>query len=106
VALDDVPVGGSANWTAALTSAFDLLQRYNRSGLGCQCNQAIMLITNGPPQPFPEIFKQYNWPHHPVRFFTYLVGGRDASNAHDMTEMACSNKGKRTKTNFDTILGF
>lgn len=92
VALDDVPSGGAANFTAALATGFELLQRYNRTGLGCQCNQAIMLVTNGPPSSFPELFKQYNWPHHPVRVFTYLVG-RDASNARDMSEMACTNKG-------------
>lgn len=92
MALDDVPSGGVANFSAALATGFELLQRYNRSGLGCQCNQAIMLVTNGPPSSFPELFKQYNWPHHPVRVFTYLVG-RDASNGRDMSEMACSNKG-------------
>jgi hypothetical protein len=51
-----------------------------------------MLITDGPPYDYRDIFKQYNQPHTPVRVFTYLVG-RDASNAEEMRTIACSNKG-------------
>ncbi|XP_049864524.1 voltage-dependent calcium channel subunit alpha-2/delta-3 isoform X3 [Schistocerca gregaria] len=81
-----------ANFSSALVTAFDILQRYNKSSLGCQCNQAIMLITDGPPDKYREIFKHYNFPHMPVRVFTYLIGA-DSSNAEEMHWMACENKG-------------
>lgn len=92
IALDYLKSEGSANFTSALITGFEILHRYNRTGQGCQCNQAIMLITDGPTSSFKEIFKQYNWPHMPVRIFTYLTG-RDGSNADDMNWMACTNKG-------------
>lgn len=52
-----------------------------------------MLITDGPPSSYRDIFKMYNWPHRPVRMFTYLIG-KDTSSATDMHWMACANKGK------------
>ncbi|KAG8235606.1 hypothetical protein J437_LFUL014650 [Ladona fulva] len=91
-ALDNVKPENIANFSSALITAFQLLHRYNRTGLGSQCNQAIMIITDGAPHSFREIFKEYNWPHMPVRVFTYLVG-KDAVNAPDLNWMACANKG-------------
>jgi hypothetical protein len=44
-----------ANFTGALEEAFQLLHHYNVSGLGSQCNQAIMLITDGPPETFSDV---------------------------------------------------
>ncbi|XP_069684436.1 voltage-dependent calcium channel subunit alpha-2/delta-3 isoform X2 [Periplaneta americana] len=85
-----------ANFSSALITAFEILHKYNRTGQGCQCNQAIMLITDGPPYDYHEIFKQYNLPHTPVRVFTYLIG-RDSSNAQEMHKIACSNKGFYTR---------
>ncbi|KAJ8970014.1 hypothetical protein NQ314_001443 [Rhamnusium bicolor] len=85
-----------ANFTSALITGFEILQKYNRTGQGCQCNQAIMLITDGPPSTYKEIFKAYNFPHSPVRFFTYLIG-KDSSNAREMNWMACTNKGYYTR---------
>ncbi|KAK6642402.1 hypothetical protein RUM43_003904 [Polyplax serrata] len=92
IALDYVKQEGSANLTLALVTAFEILHKYNRTGQGCQCNQAIMLITDGPSSTYKDIFKQYNWPHMPVRMFTYLTG-RDGSNIDEMNWMACANKG-------------
>lgn len=40
-----------------------------------------------------QIIKRYNWPHRPVRIFTYLIGGASGSR-ESMHSMACSNKGK------------
>ncbi|GLH11946.1 uncharacterized protein GBIM_16642 [Gryllus bimaculatus] len=81
-----------ANFSSALITAFELLHRYNRTGLGCQCNQAIALVTDGPSDTFSDIFKRYNEPHRPVRMFTFLVGG-DSAGAKEMRSIACSNKG-------------
>ncbi|XP_039276628.1 voltage-dependent calcium channel subunit alpha-2/delta-3 isoform X2 [Nilaparvata lugens] len=81
-----------ANFTSAFVTGFEILHKYNRTNLGCQCNQAIMLVSTGPANSIKEIFKQYNMPHMPVRVFTYLVG-KDTSNSAEMKSMACSNKG-------------
>ncbi|KAG8330702.1 Voltage-dependent calcium channel subunit alpha-2/delta-4 [Homalodisca vitripennis] len=91
-ALDGVKSDNIANFTGAFATAFEILHKYNRTGQGCQCNQAIMLVTDGPSNSFQEVFKQYNWPHMPVRVFTYLVG-KDTSNAKEMHWIACNNKG-------------
>ncbi|KDR22779.1 hypothetical protein L798_00618, partial [Zootermopsis nevadensis] len=90
--LDTTRAENIANFSSALITAFEILHKYNRTGQGCQCNQAIMLITDGPPYDYHEIFKQYNLPHTPVRVFTYLIG-RDSSNAEEMNRIACTNKG-------------
>lgn len=39
------------------------------------------------------MFRAWNWPHMPVRIFTYRVGG-DATSGSNMKDMACTNKGK------------
>ncbi|XP_027839354.1 voltage-dependent calcium channel subunit alpha-2/delta-3 isoform X4 [Aphis gossypii] len=82
---------GSSNFTGALARAFDILHKFNRTGQGSQCNQAILIITDGPFGPYKEIL-QHNKPHMPVRVFTYLIG-KDDSNAADMNWIACNNKG-------------
>lgn len=91
-ALSSVETMEIANFTKALTKAFELLQRYNKSGQGSQCNQAIMLVTDGAPYNFEEIFSRYNWPHLQVRMFTYLIG-REETKKRDLKWMACANKG-------------
>lgn len=40
-----------------------------------------------------QIIKHYNWPHMPVRIFTYLLGG-DSGSRENMHKIACTNKGK------------
>ncbi|KAH9641750.1 hypothetical protein HF086_003876 [Spodoptera exigua] len=85
--------GGVANLTGALTTGFEILHRYNRTGLGCQCNQAIAVIgAGGGAAGVKGVFRTWNWPHMPVRIFTYRVGG-DAAAGHNMKDMACTNKG-------------
>ncbi|XP_065173091.1 voltage-dependent calcium channel subunit alpha-2/delta-3 isoform X3 [Atheta coriaria] len=86
-----------ANFSLALTAAFELLQSYReeRAGEGAQCNQAIMLVTDGVYYNFKEIFKEYNWrnlPFMPVRVFTYLIG-REVSDVREVKWMACANQG-------------
>lgn len=71
---------------------FVSLTQYNQSSQGSQCNQAIMLITDGTTETHSEIIKRYNWPHRPVRIFTYLIGG-GSSSRESMHSIACSNKG-------------
>ncbi|XP_073994494.1 voltage-dependent calcium channel subunit straightjacket isoform X3 [Rhodnius prolixus] len=84
-----------ANFSVALTKAFELLQEYRERELGAACNQAIMLVTDGVPYNFKEIFEKYNWrnlPTMPVRVFTYLIG-REVADVREVKWMACANQG-------------
>ncbi|XP_034941199.1 voltage-dependent calcium channel subunit alpha-2/delta-4 isoform X2 [Chelonus insularis] len=80
----------TANVSAALATGFEILSKYNRSSQGGQCNQAIMLVTSNTEAASAELIKKYNWPHMPVRLFTYLIGG---DKSFELQEMACLNKG-------------
>ncbi|XP_046457590.1 voltage-dependent calcium channel subunit alpha-2/delta-3-like isoform X4 [Daphnia pulex] len=81
-----------ANFTSAFTTAFEILQKYNRTMQGCQCNQAIMLVTDGAPENYKEHLEKYNLPHRPVRIFSYVIG-REIIDTSATINMACENKG-------------
>lgn len=51
-----------------------------------------MLVTDGAPLPYQEIFEKYNSPHRPVRMFTYLIG-REIADQHNLIAMSRDNKG-------------
>ncbi len=51
-----------------------------------------MLVTDGVPYTYENIFQEYNQPHKPVRVFTYLIG-REISDLDAAKWMACENKG-------------
>ena len=38
----------------------------NTSHRGTMCNRAIMIITDGAPETFEDIFQKYNWPEKHV----------------------------------------
>lgn len=92
-----IPTAGIANFSKALTTAFEVLRNYqdNSEQHGSQCNQAIMLITDGSPSDFEDIFNRYNYPNAPVRVFTYLIG-REAGDVTHTKMMACHNRGYYT----------
>lgn len=90
-----------ANFTMILTYAFELLAQSRNERLGSCCNQAIMLITDGVPDNYKEIFQRYNWADSPdnpeqadmpVRMFTYVIG-REVPDIRDSRWMACANRG-------------
>lgn len=89
-ALYSIQADSTANISAALVTGFEILYKYNRTGMGGQCNQAIMLVTSNTDAASSDLIKKYNWPHMPVRIFTYLIGGDKSS---ELQDMACSNKG-------------
>ncbi|XP_016985901.1 voltage-dependent calcium channel subunit alpha-2/delta-3 isoform X7 [Drosophila rhopaloa] len=84
-----------ANYTAALTKAFEILEDTKVNSRGAQCNQAIMIIGDGAPENNREVFELHNWrdpPYKPVRVFTYLIG-KEVANWDDIRWMACENQG-------------
>lgn len=75
--LDSIETTGIANFSAALTKAFELLKTYREEQAGAHCNQAIMLVSDGVPYNYKEIFETYNWEdkkNMSARVFTYLIG--------------------------------
>ncbi|RZB94401.1 voltage-dependent calcium channel subunit alpha-2/delta-3-like, partial [Asbolus verrucosus] len=84
-----------ANFSLALVTAFELLETYRLLEKGANCNQAIMLVTDGVQYNYKEIFEKYNWQNLPfvnVRVFTYLIG-REVSDVREVKWMACANRG-------------
>ncbi|XP_025423406.1 voltage-dependent calcium channel subunit alpha-2/delta-3 isoform X3 [Sipha flava] len=85
-----------SDFSEALTRAFETLEKYRERNMGAMCNQAIMLVTDGVPENFYELFKSHNWKNGtmgmPVRVFTYLIG-REVPEIRDMKWMACANHG-------------
>jgi hypothetical protein len=58
------------------------------------CNEAIMLITDGAPELYNEIFDIHNKVMKGrTRVFTYLIG-RDVTETNEVLGIACSNKGE------------
>jgi len=88
-----MPTAGIANFTHALMAAFELLHSYNRThDSGSQCQQTIVVITDGAIRAHQEVFNRYNYPGSPVRVFTYMIG-REVGDIGPTKEMACSNRG-------------
>ncbi|XP_038061474.1 voltage-dependent calcium channel subunit alpha-2/delta-3-like isoform X2 [Patiria miniata] len=91
-----------ADFELALVEAFELLEsfqkkvrKFNNTGLGANCNQAIMLITDGAHETYEEVFDKYNEDRH-VRVFTYLIGA-DIKDDPNVKWMSCNNKGYYTR---------
>jgi voltage-dependent calcium channel alpha-2/delta-3 len=92
-ALHHVDTSDIAYFNTSLKAAFELLHASRRDPeIGANCNQAIMLVTDGVPERYEELFKVYNMPHKPVRVFTYLIG-REISDLKAANHMACTNRG-------------
>ncbi|VIO86504.1 Uncharacterized protein BM_BM2861 [Brugia malayi] len=66
---------------------------HNYTGKKAQfgCNDIIMLITDGAPSYFKQIFQLYN-KNKSVRFFSFLIG-EEATDVAQVKWMACENKG-------------
>ncbi|XP_037905987.1 voltage-dependent calcium channel subunit alpha-2/delta-3 isoform X5 [Hermetia illucens] len=95
LSLESLNTQSIANFSAALTRAFEILEDYRNESTGASCNQAIMLISDGAPYNYRDIFEQFNWrnlPYMPVRVFTYLIG-KEVADVKEIKWMACANQG-------------
>ena len=90
--MENVKSESPSNISAAMSTAFEILNKYNRTHQGSQCNQAIILITSSTEGPPTDLIKRYNSPHMPVRLFSYVIGG---DKSEDLRTMSCTNKGNR-----------
>ncbi|XP_060667077.1 voltage-dependent calcium channel subunit alpha-2/delta-3 [Drosophila nasuta] len=91
-----------ANLTEAYDYAFQILRNYyinRRCNETTNCNQAIMLVTDGVAGNTTEVFEQYNWGNGDngtskmnVRIFTYLLG-KEVTKVREIQLMACMNRG-------------
>ncbi|XP_071960155.1 voltage-dependent calcium channel subunit alpha-2/delta-3-like isoform X2 [Antedon mediterranea] len=93
--LDNLKAGGLAEFGIGLKDAFELLDKYKETTIESECNQAIIVITDGASKRHEEIFEQYNEDER-VRVFTYLMG-REVGGAEAIKWMACNNKGYYTQ---------
>ncbi|OUC46852.1 von Willebrand factor type A domain protein [Trichinella nativa] len=92
VTLDNVTAEGIANYPAALSLAFEvLIEASQNPGVNSGCQNAIMLITDGPSDTYEDIFEKYN-KDKTIRFFTYLIGD-DVTETREVRWMACYNRG-------------
>jgi voltage-dependent calcium channel alpha-2/delta-3 len=85
-----------ANFSAVLTKAFEILENFRTEKLGACCNQAIMLVSDGVPYNYEDVFETYNWKNGSlpeVRMFTYLIG-KEIADVSKIKWMACANRGK------------
>ncbi|KAL8621814.1 hypothetical protein ACOMHN_016300 [Nucella lapillus] len=62
---------------------------------GSICNKAIMIITDGAPENYEDVYNKSNWPQKATRIFTYLIG-KEVSDDRKVQWMACANKGQFT----------
>ncbi|XP_028138725.2 voltage-dependent calcium channel subunit alpha-2/delta-3 [Diabrotica virgifera virgifera] len=94
---------GKTQVTQALEVAFKLLASYrirrNCTDENSNCNQAIMIITDGINEDITDIVTKYNRLHNdtniPVRIFGYLVG-KEVTNPQEMKDTCCENRGYYT----------
>jgi len=49
-----------------INDSLKLFLQTNFSGRGSQCNRAIMIVTDGSPETYQEIFEKYNAPNYEV----------------------------------------
>ncbi|CAK9300418.1 unnamed protein product [Gordionus sp. m RMFG-2023] len=90
--LENVYTKEIARFDVALIKAFELLNSTREQNRGTNCNQAIMIITDGAPETYENLFVEYN-PNKRVRIFTYLIG-REATDNGQLRWMSCNNKGR------------
>lgn len=101
-AVQNLDPDNKSNSSIALEHAFALLEKYRtveRCGANMECNQMIMLVTDGIAGNLSTVFDMYNRINNtdgvsiPVRVFTYLIGV-EVLNVNEIMWAACTNRGK------------
>ncbi|KAJ8937035.1 hypothetical protein NQ318_010787 [Aromia moschata] len=84
----------AANLTLGFEKAFEILENFTTTKTSANCNQAIMIITEGIDYSYnKDFFKTHNEAKKfPVRIFTYQIGA-DEGDAKELEWIACFNKG-------------
>ncbi|XP_037045895.1 voltage-dependent calcium channel subunit alpha-2/delta-3 isoform X3 [Bradysia coprophila] len=93
--LEEVKTDAIANYSSAIDVAFEALESSRDNDRASNCNQAIMLISDGVPYDFTAQIEKYNLKNDtfkPVRIFTYLIG-KEVADVQKIKDMACSNRG-------------
>ncbi|XP_059146243.1 voltage-dependent calcium channel subunit alpha-2/delta-3-like [Physella acuta] len=94
--IDNIMPRANANFEKALTKAFQLfLKEEAEFGGQTLCNRAIIIVTDGAPENFEQVFYRFNWPHKLTRVFTFLIG-KEVPENRQTKWMACVNKGEFT----------
>ncbi|GIY29669.1 hypothetical protein CEXT_556551 [Caerostris extrusa] len=92
-AIDSIEDGNMAKLSIGLTLLSKLLSKENRSNswAGSQCNQVIMLFSDGGTEEAWDVLEKYN-SDKSVRVFAYAIGPHPVPYA-TLKEIACSNRG-------------
>lgn len=94
-ALSTIDPMDQSDLAEALKHAFDVL--YSNRKKGANCNQVIMLITDGMEynETIQKIFRENNWnKENNVRVFSFLIGEMIPENDYEQVKlMACENRG-------------
>ncbi|XP_052825062.1 voltage-dependent calcium channel subunit alpha-2/delta-2 isoform X3 [Octopus bimaculoides] len=96
-AVENLTAHDMANFKEGFKFAFEQFEVFRnkskQNGVGAQCNEVIMLLTDGGTDNAKEVFEKYNWSKNKsVRVFTYAVGPT-ANPTSAIRWMACSNRG-------------
>lgn len=62
----------------------------------------MIIVDNKVTSDYSNIFREYNWPHKPIRIFTYLVDS-GISKESELKNIACNNKGDNIHGLIETI---
>lgn len=94
-ALNEIEPSGQADLAEALEHVFLTLEKTRKKG--ANCNQVIMLITDGMEynDTIQGLFRKYNWNKgNPARVFSFLIGEMIPENDYEQVKlMACENRG-------------
>eukprot|EP00057_Strongylocentrotus_purpuratus_P002955 XP_003725588.1 PREDICTED: voltage-dependent calcium channel subunit alpha-2/delta-3 isoform X1 [Strongylocentrotus purpuratus] len=86
---------GMADLSRAVRYAFNLLNDFNSTNRGSECNQAIMIISDMLTETAEDVFKELN-PNQTTRVFTYQTG-REVDGPTNLIKVACDNRGYYTR---------
>lgn len=93
IAARDLKVNNQSEMLAALGSTYDVLHAFRNSKRGTQCNQLIVVITDGANEEGIQKAILKMDPERRVRIFTFLVG-REITEIMKTRDMACQNRGR------------